>query len=331
MRRRMEWILLVSIVSAVGACGAGVDGPSPERSAAATDQQSILSERQQAPAGAPEWVHIPGGGAARRDCVHQIPKGARVDVATGDVEVGGARVAHFDECPEPVLRSAASDEAAREVASRIPSVSGWVEDANDRMDLASGRNITGIAADWYVPSAPSISEGQTVYLFDGITPDDKKEILQPVLSWGPSKTNNGWIGGPYWTIASWGIFPGNVYVSGPETVNTNDWIHGEITSTQNGGTMDWTIKTTDETSGAWTSQSIFTTGYQWNWGYGGVLEAYGINSCGDFPTDGVTSFFNVAITNNGGQPQGFVATTNWSGCGFGTYIYAEQTEVDLTY
>jgi hypothetical protein len=267
--------------------------------------------------------------------VHQIPKGARVDVATGNVELNGARIAHFDDCPEPVLRSGASDQAAQDPSTREPAFSGWVEDINDRMDLASGRNITGIAADWYVPAPPQLNEGQTIYLFNAITPEDKKEILQPVLSWGQSITNNGWIGGPYWTIASWGIFPNNnVFVAGPETVNTWDLIHGEITSTQTGGTMFWTVKATDETTGAWTSQGVNTTGYQWNWAYGGVLEAHAVNSCADFPSNGETFFFNIAITNNGGQRQGFVPTTNWSslagGCTFGTHLFG-QTEVELDY
>lgn len=75
MKRWMQWILLVPTVTATGACGVEVDGPPQEGSAASTQQQSILVERQAVSPTAATWVHIPGG-AARLECVHQIPKGA---------------------------------------------------------------------------------------------------------------------------------------------------------------------------------------------------------------------------------------------------------------
>src|SRR6516225_7745358 len=55
----------------------------------------------------PGWVQAPGM-LIRPDCVHEIPKGARVEVkgdtVTGDITLGGATVAHYEPCPEaPVI------------------------------------------------------------------------------------------------------------------------------------------------------------------------------------------------------------------------------------
>lgn len=63
-------------------------------------------------------------------------------MAAGNVEVGGARIAHFDKCSEPVLRSGSSDEVTQAASARLPSFAGWVEDANDRMNLRKVRART---------------------------------------------------------------------------------------------------------------------------------------------------------------------------------------------
>src|SRR5271170_1265905 len=52
------------------------------------------------------WVQIPGQ-LIRPDCVHEIPKGARVEIEngeiTGDVTLNGARIAHYDACSEDAV------------------------------------------------------------------------------------------------------------------------------------------------------------------------------------------------------------------------------------
>jgi hypothetical protein len=55
----------------------------------------------------PGWVQVPGE-LIRPDCVHQIPKGSRVTIkdgkVTGDVTLGGVKIAHYDPCPRSAHR-----------------------------------------------------------------------------------------------------------------------------------------------------------------------------------------------------------------------------------
>ena len=81
----------------------------------------------------------------------------------------------------------------------IPSIPdiGWIENAQWRN---GGSNpIIYFSTKWVVPPAPSASDGQTVFLFNGLQPDNGAHILQPVLQWGPSAAG----GGNYWSITNW--------------------------------------------------------------------------------------------------------------------------------
>lgn len=81
----------------------------------------------------------------RPDCVHEIPKGARVEVKgdaiTGDVTLGGVKLAHYDPCPEaPVI--------TRPIGGRAPNLAnppgvgnGWVESVQKSVSLSPGDNI----------------------------------------------------------------------------------------------------------------------------------------------------------------------------------------------
>jgi hypothetical protein len=55
----------------------------------------------------PNWAQLPGE-LIRPDCVHEIPKGARVEIGkdgdlTGDVTLNGILIAHYDACPEKAV------------------------------------------------------------------------------------------------------------------------------------------------------------------------------------------------------------------------------------
>jgi hypothetical protein len=266
---------------------------------------SAVTSRAQASSG--KYVVVPGG-LAREDCIHAVPKGAEVDLANGNIIENGVVTAHYDDCPEPAIMRGSS---AATAGLTVPNSSGWVEVASDHMDLKSGSNITGLVGNWTVPAIPSNNEGQTIYLWNGISDDSEEALLQPVLQFGPSEagtpTSNGQ---DCWGIASWAIWPnGTVWFSPLENVSPGDLITGATTETQNGGTLSWTVKATDSTNGAWTQETFNTTGYQWSWAWGSVLEAWNVNTCADFPngSDGFTQFTDTYVYNNGGQ------STGWAG------------------
>jgi hypothetical protein len=274
----------------------------------------------------PGWVRIPGA-LIRPDCVHEIPNGADVVISdnkiTGDVTLGGVLVAHYDPCPEaPVITR--PHEGGSQTVTGVPTCppppagngtgNGWVEALPYQVPLSSG-DIDYLYGTWTVPTNPS-ANGGLIYLFNGVVSSDKNWILQPVLQWGADGT----FGGNYWVIASWlvGNCGSYVFHSPAERVSPGHTIVGAtwITSASS-GTLQWEVYTSDQTSGAYSWITAHSTGLQWNWAYAGVLEAYGITSCPEFPeTPGGTWFQNSALYT--GYPNYTYTPAYWYGA-WGNY------------
>jgi len=272
----------------------------------------------------PGWVQIPGE-LIRPDCVHEIPSGASVEVengqVTGDVTLNGALIAHYDACPEDAVIT--RPRGRTEGLSNPPGTgNGWVEAAQWDVSLNSNDNIDFMAGIWTVPSYPS-SNGALIYLFNGIEPSSQNWILQPVLQYG----SNGSFGGNYWVISSWMVGPNNYAFHGPpETVYPGNSILGytELTGTS-GSTLYWAVEAYDESTGAYSSITAHTSGLHWTWAYAGVLEAYNVTSCSEFPANGKAVFTNSTVDHGfpsyqSISPQGWYgATYSYGGpsCGFG--------------
>ncbi len=277
----------------------------------------------------PGWVQVPGA-LIRPDCVHEVPQGAQIG-ANGDITVGGALVAHYDDCPEAPLTTRPRNGVTPRFVDAPGTGNGWVESIQYDVPLGSGDNIDYLTGEWVVPSNPS-SNGGLVYIFNGIEPTTENLILQPVLQWGAT-TAGGLIGGNYWTIASW-LVGSNAYHSPGVTVKAGDKIVGTtyITSTS-GGTLNWESIADDVTTGAYSWITAWSSGYQWNWAFSGVLEAYNISSCSQFPASDYTYFQNTDVYH--GYPYYDLESPRWYGsvyndgfpsCGFdpipdGSYNY----------
>jgi hypothetical protein len=113
--------------------------------------------------------------------------------------------------------------------------------------------------------------------------------VQPVLGW--------WGGG--WTIASWNCCKdGNVTHSDPVSVSTGDVLYGYASGTNcgaDGDCSDWEIYTGDKTTGKSTTLNSSSFGQIFDWSFGAVLEAYGIDHCAQYPADGKATFSNIAV------------------------------------
>ena len=97
----------------------------------------------------------------------------------------------------------------------------------------SGQTITSLLTSWTVPPAPSAQATQLLYLFNGIEPADGSTIVQPVLQWGDSGTDEDHINrtGPFWTVSSW-IVPapnGHAYHTPHVRVRPGDTLVGAVT------------------------------------------------------------------------------------------------------
>jgi hypothetical protein len=181
-----------------------VDGISASDSVGGVPNNNVTLEH-------PNWVQVPGE-LIRPDCVHEIPNGANVEIAngqiTGDVTLNGVVIAHYDACPEDAIST--RHQGRTQNLDQRPSGNGWVEQA--QWDVVN-HNVDSLEGSWIVPTKPS-QDGGVLYLFNGIEPSSQKYILQPALQYG----YKGYFGGNYWTMASWLVGSTGVFYSSPEIV-----------------------------------------------------------------------------------------------------------------
>jgi hypothetical protein len=235
----------------------------------------------------PGWMQIPGR-LIRPDCVHQVPNGARIEFGsdgnpTGDVKLNGKVIAHYDSCPEESIDTRFLGSQGDHSPNPSGYGNGWVEASQWELSLASTANIDDFYGYWYVPGPPS-EGGALVFLFNGVEPTVGGWIMQPVLQWG----NNGNWGGDYYSSASWLVGPegtGIAYYSTPYVVSSGDYLLG-ITQ-QNGvtdSTLSYFVNAHDDTTGTSSVLDVTSQGLHWVWAFAGVLEAYYVTSCSQYPS-----------------------------------------------
>jgi hypothetical protein len=224
-------------------------------------------------------------GYYHQSCVHEVPDGAEVGVG-GRVMLADGSERQLPGCNHPrlVLRNEAVE----------PTTNGWVEDAN----WTSPSPATKLTSRFGVPSAPSASAGQVVFFFPGMEPSDGTIILQPVLQWGASAAG----GGDDWEIASWSCGPSCVH-SKLVKVASGDTLIGDITgsSCSPTGQCTWKIVTKDNNSGKSTTLTTHGDAESYVWLFGGVLEAYGISACNQYPSNGHETFSSVNFFDEAGN------------------------------
>jgi hypothetical protein len=290
--------------------------------------QTVL-DYHEAVAEHPDWVQIPGA-LIRRDCVHEVPKDAKVVIGRGgettgdDLVFNGRLIAHYDPCPEaPVITRPQGHNIANAESNGpgnsggyVPGTgNGWVEASQWNVPLRAGDNIDYMGGSWTVPTNPS-ENGGLIYMFNGIEPASEDRILQPVLQYGFSPAG----GGNYWAIASWYVGPngsGIAYHSPLEIVNPGDTILGYSQMiSSSGGNQIWQVLAWDLNTGFSSPLAISISGFRWTWAFAGVLEAYNVTSCNEFPNgilfDGVVLSFLPSIFQNSLVDHGFPKFTSVS-------------------
>ncbi len=189
-----------------------------------------------------------------------------------------------------------------ESSVRLPSYTGWIESVS----YNNGSNVGRLRATWNVPSAPANVSGQTVFFFPGLEQlPNVQSILQPVLGWNGFGDNS-------WTIASWNCcVNGTTTHTDPVGVSPGDQIIGDEYSLCGVGVYDcgsWSIVTQDASNGQSVTLNTTPNG-ELQWVFGGVLEVYGIASCDQFPSQGVTQFYGVTVWDTNGN----VLSPPWQG------------------
>jgi hypothetical protein len=224
----------------------------------------------------------------------------------------------------------------------IPTVNGWV------VADYSHQTTNGYGYDWYnatyaywnVPQAPSSYVGQTIFLFNGLMREDWQELIQPVLQYGPSAAG----GGNYWAMAVWYIdSSGNATHSTIASLQVNALMLGDMyptdpnSSCPTDGRCEWNIAAW---SGGVGRVITVTPAERMRYALKGVLEAYNITNCNQYPNQTSTEFDSGDLDEPGPNPNNYTnvltsetwATASWNvspncsatitdGSGFATITY----------
>ena len=249
----------------------------------------------QRPAAVPADYIITPFGYFHPSCVKQLAAGDEVRHDMNAIRHKDGSYDSISACAFPQFDAKGQrTEANGSSTKKEPTIShAWVEYASTTTSSSFGEMV----AEWSVPSAPSASDGQTVYLFPGLEDyADVKTIIQPVLGWNSDYSNA-------WGIASWNCcWSGTTFEAAPARVNAGDTILGELWDTCSSGTLScatWDILTYDLVSGKYSEMlNTSSQGQTFNWAFSGALEVYNIKQCADYPSNGYTSFHNVELYND---------------------------------
>lgn len=221
-------------------------------------------------------------GLRHKTCVHAIADGAEVDPEGAVQNSDGSRyqLPRCEHVMPPPTAPASDDEPP-------PAVDGWILSRSWRPSAWIGK----LTAHFTVPPAPHAGDS-LVYFFPGLEPKYGGVIEQPVLAWG--------YGGPGWTISSWSC--GSLCVHSPfVTVHAGDHLYGSMvaSSCTSTGSCAWTVTTKDDTT-AEVTRLHAARQEPMRWVFGGVLEAYGVEACDEYPRSGTEVFSSIYVYSHTG-------------------------------
>lgn len=280
------------------------------------------------PAEVPEGYVITPIGYFHPSCVLRIEDGetlladGRVEHADGAIEAIAPVCSYLHYTPTGLPLPTDVREA-----SGVPIIRGWLEYVSATTSTSYGE----ITATWTVPPQPTTNDGQTLFFFPGLEQyNNDLSILQPVLQW--------YAPGP-WAVASWNCcLKGVIWESSPVKVSPGDTILGKIISECKSGLQycaRWDVLSADVTTGKKTALAMSPAeGQTWNWGFGAVLEVYGVKQCSDFPANQSVVFTAQLYDQN----QKVISNPGWTGtpaaagtspdCNYGLNVTAAQETLE---
>jgi hypothetical protein len=220
-------------------------------------------------------------GPRHRLQVHQIKGGSRIRRSDHMWEIR-ARNGEMSEITSSTARefSPAADQRAQ---------GGW-ESWVDWQNM-TGNPLTSFVASWQVPPAPTVANGQLIYLFNGLQDIGGDHILQPVLQWGTSPAQGS---GDVWGLASFWVGQESdpMFCSEWAAVSSGTTVTGRMTlTTQQNGLFSCTCRFDDYPGTELTAENlpnlvdcVLT------------LEAYGIGPNAPYPSVPNSDFSAVTLT-----------------------------------
>jgi hypothetical protein len=264
----------------------------------------LTAAQAQAPAGQNRPATVPDGfvvtpfGYFHPSCVNHLGNGDEVRQDENSVRHSNGTYDSIPVCRYAHYEANGQAVTGNKQGVKQPTIGhAWVEAAATKSSTSFGY----LYAYWTVPPAPSKNDGQIVFLFPGledyndfpVVQGSNVSIIQPVLGWNRDYPSA-------WSIASWNCCVSNtVFEAPPVRVNSGDTIFGYMFDTCSPGTLScptWDVVTLDLVSGKF-SELLNTSsfGQTFNWAFAGVLEAYNVVQCGDYPSNGSISFYNLGL------------------------------------
>jgi hypothetical protein len=289
----------VALVAAVAAgCGAGPSDAAKSTAAPVTATPAVT------PAGTSGTVFTPMG-PRNASLVYEVPNGASVE-SDGRVTLNGDVLAKVD-----ALATPQGPANATPPTDHNPAVANWVAYTWANVPSGGAGYFNSIDADFTVPTPPRSSasqDGSIVYLFPSVENSDS--IVQPVLQYGAGPAG----GGDYWGVANWLCYAAGSGTPCPHStlmrVNPGDHITTSTTMTGLSTTSQtWVVTATDVTTGTQVTTTFNPDTNPFTSAQSGVLEAYGLQNCEDYPDTSEMSFFNVSVTKAGSSWSDYVAVT----------------------
>ena len=254
---------------------------------------------------APGQVLTPGGWRPQSK-VHRLEPGHAVSMAGGRLKIvhaeSGRVIKELGVVPKaPKNKKAPKSKGAKAEAVGLPMkpvakpkgahapapiTDGWI--VYSGWFNTSANPISYFTTQWAVPPAPATDHDQTIFLFNGIEPDDGAFILQPVLQWGSSAAG----GGDYWSITNWYVGSDGTALYMPLIqVNTGDVLEGVMTLTgDNGSNHDYLSSFT----GFPAADLVVTNSVELTWA-NETLECYDVAEFSDYPDAPLTAFHDIEI------------------------------------
>lgn len=266
-------------------------------------------------------VVLTPGGLRPRSLVHVLQPGEHVSLKDGHVRIietaTGNVVKDLGEVAAEGEEEAEPSGGADESEPGLQDI-GWIENAQWRNGGTDP--IISFTTTWIVPPTPSSSDSQTVYLFNGMQPDNAAHILQPVLQWGPSYAG----GGNYWSIANWYADGqgGAATVKTPVQVSPGTVLQGVMTCTsQSSSGYNYTcqfigypsvdITVTDAPELTWAYETLECYGPYTGTNSQGVPQFSPLAQCSDYPATTLTAMYDIEIKTGTPGSSGTDAAISW--------------------
>jgi len=185
-----------------------------------------------------------------------------------------------------------SNSKSRIPKSIAPVDNGWITYA--QWDNSTVTPISYFSTNWIVPAPPTtVTDNQTIFLFNGLCPDTWAWILQPVLQWGVSAAG----GGSYWAISNW-------------YVDDSLFFCDTLLKVSPGTNLQGVMKLTSDSASNYSYNSYFVVdssgtslpgcNLQINsipiltWAFQ-TMEVYNVAQCTDYPADTIIRLTNIEI------------------------------------